>query len=343
MKDNTTPSTAEPVITENPSSVVTPSQNQTPIQGVPKVETSPNFSASISTALVNGLVIPNGMPTTYWFEYGTSNTLGTKTKAQAIGSSFASISTPAYITGLKSDTVYYFRLSANNSFGTMNGEIFSLKTNSDPEPKAAIPTPRTRAATAILRTTATLNGEVSPNGWATNYWFEYGTDTNFGNVDSIKSITNDSDLNSKLVVSINLSNLEPLTKYYFRVNAQNKFGTVNGATLNFITKGPADPSSPTATTIQASDIANSKATLNGRVNPNGVDTTYWFEYSEDSLFGIIIGGGTTVKTLAAGTSAVSVEANIAGLSKNTKYFFRVVAKNQYGTDYGSSLSFMTKP
>ncbi|HEY4513094.1 MAG TPA: hypothetical protein VJH06_01090 [Candidatus Paceibacterota bacterium] len=310
--------------------------------GAPKVETSQNATVSISTALVNGQVIPNGVPTSYWFEYGTTTDLGLKTGRQQVGSGFSAMASPAYITGLKANTLYYFKLNASNNFGTTSGAIFSFKTNNAPAPVAAVPTARTNNATDIARTTATINGQVNPNGWQTTYWFEYGKDINLGNIDSVSLISDSGSLKSNKAVWGSLSGLEPLTKYYFRVNAQNQFGTVNGTILSFTTGGPVSPGTPGITTSQASNITSFGARLNGEVNPNGVITTYWFEYSEDSLLGNIIGSGTPVQTLNAGSSAVSVQADIAGLEKDTRYFFRLVGKNQYGTILGKIESLTTK-
>jgi hypothetical protein len=335
--DQSGSNTQTPVATS--PAAVNPAPNPTLTLGKPIVETSATVSTSISTALVNGQVVPNGAPTTYWFDYGTTTALGSKSGSGQIGSGFNSVSAPAYIVGLRENTVYYFRLSASNNFGAVNGSIQNFKTNSTPAPKPAVPTVHSSAASNISRTTATLNGQVTPNGFLTNYWFEYGKDSNLGNTNSVKSVNASASLSS---VSETLSGLEPLTKYYFRLNAQNQFGTVNGSILSFTTQGPLNPGSPTVTTSQASNIGSTSAKLNGQINPNGADTTYWFEYSEDSLLGNIIGSGTSTQTLNAGTSTVSVQANVDSLSKNTKYYYHLVGRNQYGTIYGSIDSFTTK-
>lgn len=333
--------------TPDTSDLTPATSNPTPtnplVLGSPKVETSASASTSVSTALVTGKVIPNGVSTTYWFEYGETTPMGSKTTSQLIGSGFYAISAPAYISGLKSNTNYYYRLSAHNNFGTTNGAVYVFKTNNDPAPKAAMPTAKTVNATDVSRTTAKINGQINPNGWATNYWFEYGKDVNLNSTTSIKSITDSSVLNNSSSFSEGLSGLEPLTKYYFRLNAQNQFGTVTGTILNFTTSGPMNPGIPTATTSQPSNITNTEAKLNGRVNPNGADTTYWFEYSEDSLLGTIVGSGTPIQTINAGTNTVNVEVSVTGLNKNTKYFYRVIAKNQFGAVNGSIVSFKTRP
>lgn len=320
-----------------PKTSVTPSVVKVP--GVPNVETGTSSFVSSSTAVVNGQVRPNGASTSYWFEYGETTSLGNRTVSSDIGSGYSNISTPAYITGLRATTVYYFRLSARNSFGTVNGSVYTFQTNNTPPVPGVAPTVRTNSATSLSRETADLNGHVNPNGWETNYWFEYGKTTGLGNVTSITSAGAST---ATFAVSASLSGLEPLTKYYFRLNAQNQYGTVNGTTLSFTTSGPASPSSPSVSTDSASNITASSARLNGRINPNGAQTDYWFEYSQDSLLGSLIGSGTPVKTLGAGDSEVSVQDTLSGLARDTRYFYRLVGRNAYGTVLGDIESFRTK-
>jgi phosphodiesterase/alkaline phosphatase D-like protein len=309
------------------------------VLSAPSVETNPNVSVSSSTALVSGQVIPNGVSTTYWFEYGETTGLGTGTSAQSIGSGFAKIATPFFITGLKANTNYYFRLSAKNNFGTVNGATHSFRTNNTPPPSGSVPTIRTQSATDISRTTANLRGEINPNRSETNYWFEYGKDTNLGNVSALETLASGF---ATVSIGISVRDLEPSTRYYFRLNAQNQYGTVNGSILNFTTSGPTAPGVPSATTNQASGITKTGATLNGRVNPNGAETTYWFEYSEDSLLGTILGGNTGTQIIPAGTSNVNVQTNVSGLKQDTRYYYRLVARNSAGTVQGSIVSFRTR-
>src|SRR6185436_18658966 len=98
----------------------------------PTVVTDASVAPSNSTAVVVGKVTPNGSPATYWYEYGESTALGSQTSAQAIGSGFTAIPSPGYITGLKANTLYYFRLSAKNAQGTTNGATYSFSTNNNP-------------------------------------------------------------------------------------------------------------------------------------------------------------------------------------------------------------------
>lgn len=327
--DPTTPTPKTPTVPP----VVIPSPD------APTVQTSANYAVSISTATVAGTVKPNGASTNYWFEYGETTALGSRTSSQDIGSGFMTSATPAYITGLKSNTTYYFRLSAKNKFATVNGTTYTLKTNNTPPPSGFAPTAKTLAATDVARTTANLKGQVNPKGSETRYWFEYGKDINFGNVTTLENLASG---NAVVSIAVSVSSLEPLTKYYFRLNAQNQYGTVNGTIVNFTTKGPATSSAPTVKTNQASNVTSTGATLNGSVNPNGVETTYWFEYSLEPMLKSLIGNGTTVQTLASGSNSVDVKATLTGLNKSTKYYYRLVAKNVHGVVKNNIVSFTTR-
>jgi peptidoglycan hydrolase-like protein with peptidoglycan-binding domain len=73
------------------------------------------------------------------------------------------------------------------------------------------------------------------------------------------------------------------------------------------------------------------------VDPNGVDTTYYFEYGTTSTY-----GSTTATTDAgSGTSSVDVTATISGLLPDTTYAFALVATNASGSAVGDQETFQT--
>lgn len=330
-------------VTENPSGA-SPAQPTspsapTPVPSIPTVQTGTGVISSNSTAVLSGKVTPNGASTSYWYEYGLTTTLGNRTVSQAVGSSYSSITAPGYITGLRSNTQYYFRLSAQNKYGVAHGAVYSFTTNTTPPEPGVAPAVQTTNASNVLRTAASINGRVNPQGYSANYWFEFGETSDLGSLTGFTPAGNGRIFAS---VSAQLSNLKPLTKYYFRLNAQNQFGTVSGSVFTFTTSGPAAPSQPAVSTNSATNIATSSATLNGRLDPNGSDTTYWFEYSKDSLLGNIIGTATPDQSMDGDDTPIGVKADISGLSRNTKYYYRIVARNQHGTTEGSVMSFRTR-
>ncbi len=327
------------VTTPSPAPSPTPNPTPVPIPAAPTVETSSNTSVSSSTAWLSGQIKPNGAATSYWFEYGETTALGTRGKTQAIGSGYSFIPTPAYVVGLKANTLYYYRLSAINRFATVNGTMYSFTTNNTPPVPGLAPTTHTTSATNVTRDTANINGTVNPNGSATSYWFEYGIETSFGATTAIQSAGSG---NITSNISVSLSNLMPQRKYYFRLNAQNQYGTINGAIMSFTTQGPPASAAPTVVTQKASNITTTTAVLNGQINPNGYTTNYWFEYGDNPLLVTLLGSTTQKQTTNAGFLTMSVKDNLPGLNNSTNYYYRLVGRNSLGTNYGSIIQFKTK-
>jgi phosphodiesterase/alkaline phosphatase D-like protein len=306
--------------------------------GQPTAVTDTNVAPTNSTAVVTGKVTPDGAPTTYWYEFGLSSALGSKTSAQTIGSGFTAIASPGYITGLAANTTYYFRLDAQNSFGTVSGATYSFTTNSTPAVSGNPPAVSTNAVSQLTSTSADLNGHMNPRSSGTTYWFEYGQTPDLGNVTAFQSGGNG---DVSIAVSATVTGLNPQTKYYFRIDAQNQYGTVTGSTQSFTTSAPTATTAPVVTTGVASPVATTTAIFIGTVNPYGAATTYWFEYSTNSNFGGQ--SHTTVKQSAgSGATTVPVQASISGLQPNTTYYFRVVAQNSAGTTRGTSQTLTTK-
>ena len=94
---------------------------------------------------------------------------------------------------------------------------------------------------------------------------------------------------------------------------------------------------PVVVTGIASDIADTSATVNGTVNPNGSETTYHFEYGTTTAY-----GSTTPDTSAgSGFESVAVSEPLTGLTPGTVYHFRVTATNSGGTVTGADGTFTT--
>jgi hypothetical protein len=327
--------TSTPKSADNNTNIVTTTESTAPI-----VITSSTVSPGNTVAAVIGTINPKGAFTSYWYEYGVNSNLGSKTTTQNIGSGFVSFQAPGYITNLAKNTTYYFKLVAENQYGRVAGNQFSFKTADNlPSPVGSVPTVKTLSASGVSRTIADINGEVTPNKVVTQYWFEYGKTTALGNTSALSSV---GDGTAKVSVYIPLADLEPLTTYYFRINAQNQFGTINGSILNFKTTGTVGATAPKVVSQNATDITRSEATLRGTVNPNSAETKYWFEYSTDSLLGSVLPTSTAKISVGSGSGTVSVEANLSNLKSKTIYYFRLVAENSLGTVRGNEMTLKTK-
>jgi hypothetical protein len=95
--------------------------------------------------------------------------------------------------------------------------------------------------------------------------------------------------------------------------------------------------SPTVTSGSAASIGEREATLQGTVNPEGVETKYYFEYGITESYG----SKTAEASAGSGTSSVEVSKTITGLTANTKYYYRLVATNSNGTTDGTNQTFTT--
>ncbi|HET6447813.1 MAG TPA: hypothetical protein VFG31_01795 [Conexibacter sp.] len=184
---------------------------------------------------------------------------------------------------------------------------------------AAAPTATTGDASALTDTQASLAGTVNPQGELTSYAFQYGTTTAYGQQTALTSAGSAS---ADVPVRADLAGLTAGTTYHYRVIATNASGTTVGADRTFRTTGtaPPPPPAPSATTGGA-DVSNASATLSGSVNPNGVGTSYYFEFGTTANYG----QQTPPQSAGAGSSAVSVSATLSGLTANTTYHYRLVA------------------
>ncbi len=100
-------------------------------------------------------------------------------------------------------------------------------------------------------------------------------------------------------------------------------------------------SPPTATTEAATAVGYEQATLKGTVNPEGSETSYWFEYGTTTAYGTKI--PVLPESVGSGTANVAVSQIVTGLSKSTEYHFRVVAKSEVDTTNGGDKMFTTSP
>ena len=74
------------------------------------------------SANLHGTINPNGLPTTYFFRYGTSPFgLSDSTAAASAGSGVAPVTVTTQVAGLLSGTKYYFRIFANSAGGPASG------------------------------------------------------------------------------------------------------------------------------------------------------------------------------------------------------------------------------
>ncbi len=94
---------------------------------------------------------------------------------------------------------------------------------------------------------------------------------------------------------------------------------------------------PIAASRPASAVSATGATLNGVVAPNGLASTYHFEYGTTSSYGTSV----PVPEGSLGTTGQEVSQTITALAPETAYHYRLVASSSAGTSYGQDVAFTT--
>ena len=294
----------------------------TALAAAPTATTGPTTAAGSTTATVTGTVNPGGQATTWYVEYGTSTAYTLKTTAVSAGSGTSAAAVSGNLTALAAGTTYHYRVVATNGTSTSHGSDAVFTTLAPPDVVAG-------AASSITATTATLNGTVDPNGRATTYHFEYGTSTAYGTSTGSKSAGSATSPQSE---SVGISGLQAGHTYHFRLVAASDGGTTASKDSSFKTS-----SAPGVVTGDVVSIAPTTATLRGTVTPNGLSTTWWFEYGTSTSYG----SKTSSQNAGAGASAASVSTGVKSLKVATTYHYRLVAQNSSGKIAGADRTFST--
>ncbi|NBS14973.1 MAG: hypothetical protein EBT57_09270, partial [Verrucomicrobia bacterium] len=293
----------------------------------PSINSASSANVAQNTATLNTTVTANGAATSVWFEYGTSDTFGAATATQNIGSGSSPVAVSASLSGLQAGTTYYFRAVASNSQGTTMGTTLTFTTS------APLPVVASTPASYVTAYTASLNGDVTPNGLTTSVYFEWGDRSDLLSLsNSPVAIGNGTNLVANWT---SIGSLSPDSTYFFRIVALNlNNGTTNktyGATLSFKTL----PVRPTVTTLGVTNVVTNAATLQGAVNPNGNRTSFFFEYGPTPSYG----STSAAQDAGSGTNSLSLSAVLTGLTSGQIYYYRAVASNSFGVSYGTDQSF----
>lgn len=187
------------------------------------------------------------------------------------------------------------------------------------------PLPGNERGEDLLPTTATLAATLNPEGHATTYFFEYGTDQNYGKSTSVESLGGSGYEDEDVAAA--LDHLIPDTTYHFRLVATNHCNdaepaeecTVEGEDTTFRTPPAVEVESQWAT-----DVTDTTATFRAELDPLGAPAVWWLEYGTDMTYG----STTAEKVLGSGFGAVAVQAPIANLQPGTTYHYRFAARDE---------------
>ena len=105
----------------------------------PVAVTGPAGSVTSGGAVVAGTVDPQGSPTTYQVEYGTSASYGVQTAAQDAGTGDDPVAISVPLTGLTAATTYHYRVVA--AVRPVSGTLIATGSSPVPASCAAVCTP----------------------------------------------------------------------------------------------------------------------------------------------------------------------------------------------------------
>jgi hypothetical protein len=295
---------------------------------VPDVITSKASKLTRTTASLNGTINGLGKAGHYFFQYGTTEALGSSTTPTAFAGGEEKVAVA--LSELHAGQSYFFRLVAENENATNYGIVREFET------PTAVEGLSTGPVTNLQPTSATLTGALSPNGFDAHYYFQWGATTTYGSESPSPPGTDAGEGAGAVAALTNLEDLKANTVYHYRLIGTNSLGTTFGSDQKFQTSGP-----PRITNKPTTAIGHEEATINAEVNADELETKYRFEYGESSAYGseVPLGGAS----VGSGASPVAVSATLTKLKLGVSYHFRVVAENSAGTTNGPDQSFTTVP
>jgi hypothetical protein len=310
-----------------------------PTGDAPEVETLSASSIDTDSARVLCRVDANGDDTDVRFEWSEdADDLDNDTSTFSVDGDETNATVYKDLTGLDEDTKYYYRCVGENNEGTDTGSVKNFTTDEDGGSTSDKPSVTTLSADNVDGDSARLRCEVDTNGDNADIWFEWGEDSGLDEDTSKVSV---SDNETSKVVTKTITGLDEDTKYYFRCRIEDDGGeTDTGSTKNFTTDengGHTSGDTPVVTTLTPTAVTQTSGVLRGDVDANGSDTNVWFKW------------GTSANSLTRDTSSedvgdsdnVEFDFTLTNLTANTTYFYRAVAENDEGDDYGAVRSFRT--
>ena len=288
--------------------------------------TQPPTNITSTSATLNGTVAKFVVPVALDFEYGITPAMGSHIQASpaSINDTLPHNIT-ASLTGLLPGVVYYYRLRGQTSFGYEYGNISTLYTGSAYSNFATLPASGLSDSTAIL--TGSIEGFTTP----VTLSFQYGNTPSFSTTLTNTNPNNVTDTALYTITGyLGPNNLQANTLYFYRLVAQTGLGTFYANTMTFFTgSGLVNAFS----TLSASGVTSSTATLNGRVSHFPTAVSVEFEYGTTQAF------GNTVACIPASvndTATHLISGSLTGLNVNTVYYYRLKGTYSGGTIYGST-------
>jgi hypothetical protein len=229
----------------------------------PVIEGQQALFVTLMTAELAGVVNPENEATTMKFEYGpcadaqscATSPYSSETVSASVGEGFGGVTLYSEVEALTPATTYHYRVVAKNLTGTTGSAEGTFATPAIPPtvtpPAGSAPQAVAATPTDIGTSTATLNGQVSPNDAPTSYRIvlALGGPTAASAIVALGEAGSGSDA---VPVSLTVESLQPGTEYTYWLIATNASGSSTSSAQSFTTSGmPAAFTQPLAPALLA--------------------------------------------------------------------------------------------
>jgi hypothetical protein len=284
--------------------------------------TGNSYASSVSGtgATLAGGVYPNGLATTYHWEFGTTTAYGSQTTAVSVGSGTNAVVATGTLSDLSMGTTYHYRLVAQNGAGTTYGYDYTFTTPTVPVPLNTV-APTVTGTAAVGQKLTVAVGTWNPA--ASKYAYQWKRSSDGGN-----SWTN---ISSATYSYYTLTSADLGDLVRIQVTATNSYGTANAYSASTVTVASGAPVSTVQPTITGTAAAGQKLTTAvGTWNPAARSYAYQWQHSAD-------GGNTWTNITSATYSYYTLPTSYVGDIVRV----RVTATNTYGTTLAYSPSTVT--
>lgn len=280
----------------------------------------PVANVSRGAATLSGTVNPEASSTSAWFEYAPEDQpFGQRTPPTLLPISGVFEPIRASLSALTPGIVYRCRVVSSNSAGVnLGSEVFLRQPNAEPV---------TLPPSILCDGAAQLNGTITPEGYETTVWFEWGTKAAPGTKTTPVSLVSGDPV---VMLSASIEGLIPGIEYVHRLASSNRYGVFRGQPVAFSVQ----PGS--VTTAGSAGLIDSAARLDAVVSTGNLPIRAWFEWgTETNEFP----NHTTPMTIESGVQSYPLSAVISSLSPEEHYYARAVVSNQCQVLRGNVIDF----
>jgi hypothetical protein len=296
----------------------------------PVVATIAASGVASTSAQLNADINPGAdLLTAASFCYGTASNLTGCTSVDvteslaSIGSGTTNVRVTKQLTGLTTNTLYYFKISATNSLGTTTGSILSF----------------TPANATLSISTSSLPSGTYGVAYSTPLAATGGTGTYSSWALTAGTLPSGLSLNTTTgVISGTPAATASATSLTFTVTDSQPTTSVGKVLALTIAVGL-----PIATTNDPTSIGATTATLNGSVTANGASTAIAFCLATSGVTnssGALTCSSTPTATNTPTSTSASSSSALTGLTSGNIYYYQIYATNSAGTDYGAVKNFI---